>query len=510
MKKETVNVAQFSNDSKKSRVFVGVILALISIGFALSTCDNVQLTSTTSVASINGEEVSYKHYSNSYRRYEEMLGLGNMTAAQKQQFNIGQRILDDLINGKLILQLARNQKIWPSSEEVKATIKEQEFFQTEKKFDINKYKSLLTGAELSPAQYEKEISEELAQKKVMELLNIYPVSRTGEQLIQKIKKSGLEVTALRLTHSNLKTGLKISNEEIQKFINDPKNKTVLENAFTRNKFKYETPASKNIKLISLPYSTENLSTIEKEAQDLTKNLTKSNFEKNIKFDKKQGNVGWVSTGRLPPELEDVLFPKSENSNLKSLKGSILGPIKTEQAFLILFVADEKAESKKSLKEVSPELAEEQIRNLKSDDLKVFVKNTVARIESLFNEKNINEIEKIQKDFSLTLEKNAILSPIEKQIGPINLETAQYDKLFNSPIPDKVVVLENPTETIIVKIEKVISIENADLTTIISTEIPTDANINNSSSSSAAVQAQRTNILTKLKEKANITINQAML
>jgi parvulin-like peptidyl-prolyl isomerase len=501
MKKDTPTIAQFSDNTKKSRIFVGVILALIAIGFALSTCDQVQLTSTTSVATVNGEEVSYKQYSNSYRRYEEMLGLGNMTAAQREQFNIGQRILDDLINSKLLIQLAKSQNIWPSMEEVKAEIKEQDFFQTDKKFDFNKYKALLQNAELTPAQYEKEMSEQLAQQKLINLLSLYPVSSTGSQLVEKIKKSGLEVTALRLTHSNMKKGLKISNDEIQAFIKDPKNKTVIDNAFDRNKFRYETPASKNIKMISLPYSPDTLAAVEKEANDLRKTLNKSNFEKSPKYDKKQGNVGPVSSGRLPPELEEVLFPKNSG---KSLKGTVVGPVKTEQGFLILLVEDEKAETKKSLEQVAPEIAEEQIRSLKTEELKSLVKETVAKIDSLFKSNNLTEIEKLQKDFALTLEKNVILSPIEKQIGPINLETSQYNQLFNGAVANNVVVLENPAETIIVKIEKVISFNDS------STAMAENNIAPGEDSTEKLVQSQRTNIIAKLKEKARISINQKML
>jgi hypothetical protein len=424
-----------------------------------------------------------------------------MTPAQRKQFNIGQRILDELINSRLIIHLAKSQKIWPTPEEIKEVIKEQEYFQTDKKFDVNKYKIVLKNAELNPGSYEKEISEDLAQRKMIEVLNVYPSSTSSKTLVAKIKNSGLEVNAIRVTHSNMKTGLIISKEEISKFTADQKNKTVLENAFNRNKYRFETPASKNLKIISLDYTAETLAKVEKETQVLKNALNSKNFEKNPKFDKKQGNVGWVSAGKLPPEIENVLF--SPEVSKKTLKGMVLGPIKTEQAFLFLLVEDEKVEIKKLLADVSSELAEEQIRNLKSEELKTLVKTTVKNLQDLLKNGNTKEIEKIQKSYSFTWEKSAILSPIEKQIGPISLDSTQFDKIFDKPIAGTVLTFDNPTETLVLKIERIIPLASAssiEAVKLAATDDPSQKN----------VQSQRTNILKKLKEQARISINKNML
>ncbi|MDH4468629.1 MAG: SurA N-terminal domain-containing protein [Bacteriovoracaceae bacterium] len=498
-------------EAHKSRIFVGVILALIGVGFALSTCDRVQLTSQTAIASVDGEDIGYKQYASASKRYEQMLGMGEMTPAQRKQFNFGQKILDELINSKLIIHLAKDQKIWPSPDEVKETIKEQEYFQTDKKFDVNKYKIVLRNAELSPGQYENEMMQDLAQRKMIDLLNVYPVSNKSKNLISQIKKSGIEVNAIRVTHNNMKSGLNISADEIIKFVKDPKNKSVLENSFTRNKYRFETPASKNIKIISVDYTPETLAAAEKESQELKKTLNAANFIKNPKFDKKNGNVGWVSAGRLPPEIEGALFPKDEVN--APLKGSILGPIKTEQSFLLLLVDDEKVETKKTLNDVSHELAEEQIRNLKSKELKALVKETVDNLKELLKAGDIAKIEKIQKQYSFTFEKKSILSPIEKQIGPINLETSQFEKIFTSPKPGDVLTFDNPTETLVVKIENVIPVDMSEKpVTVVADEDPKKEITTPSADdlSQKYVQAQREQILKRLREHARININKDML
>lgn len=111
------------------------------------------------VASVDGTPITSQEYQSALNRqvefFSQMMGGSTMTQKQLEEMGIKQSVLNGLIQQKLILNAADEMGIVVSLPQVKDEIKVMPYFQTNNRFDVNRYRNMLQGNGYIPTQFEQ-------------------------------------------------------------------------------------------------------------------------------------------------------------------------------------------------------------------------------------------------------------------------------------------------------------------------------------------------------------------
>lgn len=125
------------------------------------------------VAVVNGEPIVAMEFEKAYQNAEEYIMRNNpgITREQLIRDHLGRRVLRDMIQSVLLAQEAAKAGVAVSPLELRREAEKIKAFQNENgKFDPEIYKRVLAARHMTPAQYEKQLGNELLQEKMFELL----------------------------------------------------------------------------------------------------------------------------------------------------------------------------------------------------------------------------------------------------------------------------------------------------------------------------------------------------
>lgn len=128
---------------------------------------------TNVVAMVNGEPILAQEFERAYRNAEEYLLRTNpgLTREQLIKDHLGRSVLNDLIRQTLVLQEAQRTGITVTPLELRQAVGKIRAFQDDAgRFDPDAYTRVLAAQRKSPAQYEKELADELLAGKVFALV----------------------------------------------------------------------------------------------------------------------------------------------------------------------------------------------------------------------------------------------------------------------------------------------------------------------------------------------------
>ncbi|MGB0452611.1 MAG: SurA N-terminal domain-containing protein, partial [Bacteriovoracaceae bacterium] len=162
-----------SNPNRKtgSVIFLSLFIGLIIISFMIGDMGvgGMQTTADT-LAKVGDTNIRMKEFQTEYNRqlqfYSQFMGGKALTRKQIEQFKIKENTLNNLVQRLLAVELSESLGATPAGDEIKKEIKSQEYFQTNKQFDLNRYKSVLKANAYSPDEYEKLIEKDLRRKKI--------------------------------------------------------------------------------------------------------------------------------------------------------------------------------------------------------------------------------------------------------------------------------------------------------------------------------------------------------
>lgn len=152
------------------KVAFGVII-LVFVFWGVGSFNDRDYTNV--VAMVNGEPILAQEFERAYRNAEEALLRANpgLTREQLTRDHLGRTVLNDLIRQSLVLQEAQRAGITVSPLELRQTVGKIRAFQDDKgRFDPDTYTRVLAAQRKSPAQYEKELADELLASKVFALV----------------------------------------------------------------------------------------------------------------------------------------------------------------------------------------------------------------------------------------------------------------------------------------------------------------------------------------------------
>jgi len=117
-------------------------------------------------AKVEGKKISMQQYRSAAERMEQFyrrIYQGNIPEDMLKKMNIGQKALDALIDKEILLLEAKKQGISVTDDEIRDAVKENKTFNDEGgNFDKKRYIDVLKANNLTTAQYENSLREEIA------------------------------------------------------------------------------------------------------------------------------------------------------------------------------------------------------------------------------------------------------------------------------------------------------------------------------------------------------------
>lgn len=414
---------------KTSSFFVTAFIGFIIISFMFTGYETMRGTPDT-VATVNGENIRFREYQNEYNRqlefYRQFTGGDNLTSQQIQQFGIKDSTINNLVTGELLGQFAEELGAIPGHQEISQEIKQLPYFQTNDRFDIQRYKSLLQANGLSPADFEEDIKSNLQRQKAQVFFESYPISKSYLDEVQKYKSERKRAQVVQINKESLRTKLDVSKREIEDFLENESNLNRVQTLFQERKPQLDQPKQVKISHILLT-GEEN----DKKAKELRSKLTPSNFAQMAEEHtqdpsgkKTGGEIGWISSdGRMTPDFEKAAM------QLK--KGEISDPVKTEFGVHLIYAQDKRAEKLAEFEEYRSKIAIELIQRNKSDELLELISKVKSDVEQALKSKQLSRLESLQNKYGLKYEKDTQVNLFDGNTGEINIPSAQVSKVFNN-------------------------------------------------------------------------------
>jgi len=219
------------------------VLMLLSIALIfVFTYDNpLQNMTPQEVGSVNGEKISSRDF---YRRLEsqkEMFKNMGFPEEQLKMMSLERNVFNSMVQGKLLVQFAEKNGALPSHQEVVDRIQELDFFQENGQFDLYKYKNLLSQNNITPAQFEKDVRDQIINEKWDEYLNGFAKVSESEVIEEyKMLHDERKVRFLYMTFEDARKLVSLSPSEVNKYLEQPENLEKVKERFESQKaFRYK-------------------------------------------------------------------------------------------------------------------------------------------------------------------------------------------------------------------------------------------------------------------------------
>jgi len=439
--------------STASYLLITFFLAAIVISFAFTGFTGFS-SSTGAVAKVGSEEVTIDEYQRAYnaevQRFSQIFGGNSLTAAQIRQFRIKEGALNRLVQQKLILELANKMNIQVSREEIKEEIKQAEYFLTGGKFDVNKYKSLLSANGFTPAKFEEMTVNTVKMKKISDIFEGVVLSRNSVEAQEMIQESSAKVNAVQINKDELVKYINVSKAEVNKFVSNKDNESILNSLFNSMKNEFNKPEKVTARHILIKADPKNPDAALKKAQAIRKKVNTKNFasiagketEDPSGKGKKGGSLGSFTRGKMVPEFEKVAF---------SMKpGQISKPVKTSFGYHIIYVQKKDKGVTKTLNQVKDKVAKTHLQKTNRDALKALQAQVKDRAIALLKSNNTQALKKYADQYGLGLEIGANVNAIDAKAEEISLSVEDMTQVISNNDTQKVFTNEGATKTIVFK------------------------------------------------------------
>ncbi len=373
-------------------------------------------------AKVNDKIITYEEYQTRYKMADDEI---RRYGGAVQIENLPARVLQSLINEKLMLIEAERFNIPATDLELVSYIRSIPSFQVNGEFNIDQYEMVLRNNGLNPEQYEKAVKDEIKMRKMTNLIYQTQSIATEKEIENEYnyRKSNITVdyAAIPLNTFEKNIPSNTDNASLNEYYNltkeiyrVPAEIKVKYIAFDKNKFLDEYNVSdeqakeyydNNVMLydkkesadVSLIYiianNSDNKSMEEAKAKideaysqlQAGKNFAEvaDNYtDKNI-ITAEGGHIGTVEKGMLEKDIEDTVFSTAVNTYSK--------PVKVNNGYIIAYLNNLMPAKKYTFEE-------------KKDEIKETIKTSSSA--ELFNKYLLNEFQKIADRGSITAVQNS--------------------------------------------------------------------------------------------------------
>ena len=449
----------FFSHQRVSQIILGVVVSIIVLTFIFSGIDNMKGWSLNSsqVASVDGSSIEYRDFqtklAQQVQMYSQMMGGKTLSQKELEQFGIKQRVLQGMIQQKLLQNLGETLNLNPSATQLTEEIKKLPYFVTNKQFDVEKYKMILANNGYTPQSFEDIFRRDLLTRKVEESLGNVQVSKNFGYAVSQFKSKKLTATAFRIQKNKLQKQITITPEQVKTFLADASSKIKIESHFARRKPELDRP--EQVEARHILFKVEDPAKeqeVEKRASELKAKLTVANFSEyadKVTEDPsgkgQGGKLGKFSRGRMVPEFEDAIF--------KMKPGTIEGPIKTQFGYHIILLDSKTPEVNAKLADFTDMMAREILQEDNQDALKSLVAKTKTELEAVVATGNQKQLEELQKKYEAQMSFEQPLNLWDGKIATITLEDDQLEKIFSqTPTSPLAYGFENASSLLVVGVK----------------------------------------------------------
>lgn len=346
---------------------------------------------TDVVASVNGEVIPVERYQRRYQAYLDAYSRvyrDRFSPELAEQLGLPQQAVNDLVQEALVVQRARAEGLEVSDEELNAQIQAVPAFQDNGRFSLRRYQDFLKRRGTSAGAFEGDVRRELTRMKVettvkggikvseAELEHAFVVRREEARAAWALVDVGALAAIAAAGDDEVQAYLKEHASEfkqpdrrrIQYVTLVPKEfrpavaEADVEKYYTEHTKEFETPRQVRAAhlLVSVPQTggseAEDKARAKvadvirrvKGGEDFGKLAAEVSEDPGSKT--KGGELGWVKKGEMVPQFEEALF------GLK--QGEITAePVRTPFGYHAIKVFEMKAESRKPLRDVAPQIRE---------------------------------------------------------------------------------------------------------------------------------------------------------
>lgn len=390
----------------KYKIFSQAILVLIVLTFALFGVDSYFRGQDSSqiVAEVGNSAISQQELSMMVRQEQDRLQPQTQANPQAAEYlqtpEFKNSVLNNIIQRRLLLNQATSMGMMVSPEELRDVISGvPAFFDDSGEFSVDKYERLLRAQNLSPAEFEIQITQDLL---VGRLQNVVTQSAiVSDSVVHRlVKQRGQqrEVSQLIFSPAKYRESITVTDEEVRAYFDDNRELFVLPE---RAKVEYlvlnEESAAASVlvaeaeleeayqdrlsefQTVEERKASHILISVIEDAPDAEKAEAKSRAEELLAIimnDPSQfgalalefsndpgsaendGDLGFLSRGLMVEAFDNALF--------ESEKGAIVGPIQTQYGFHIIRVDDVKGVETTPFSEVKS-VIEKDIRKAKVEE-----------------------------------------------------------------------------------------------------------------------------------------------
>jgi hypothetical protein len=250
-------------------------------------------------ATVNGEPISLSEFNREYNRRLEFfrnLGGGKISEEQLKMFRVRERVLDELVQRKVLMQEAERQGLLASDALIREKIEEIPAFQKDGKFNVVTYKQVLESNRYSPGGFERLMREDLSVQGWSQIFRTRATVTDAEAMTQyQLEGEKRSFKYVLLTTEMGRKAVKVSEDDVKKVISDPAKLNVLKAQFEAKK--------------KAEYAGKTFESVQNE---LARNLVSSE-----RFDEAQKVVTQLSNQVLPLLTADKTSDAKVNALLKA-------------------------------------------------------------------------------------------------------------------------------------------------------------------------------------------------
>lgn len=414
------------------------------------------------VAKVNDKIITYEEYQNRYKMADDEI---RRYGGAVQIDNLSKRILESLVNEKLMLIEAEKLDIPATDLELVSYIRSIPSFQLNGEFNIDQYEMVLRNNGLNPEQYEKAVKDEIKMRKMTNLIYQTQSIATDKEIENEYnyRKSNITVdyaaiplntfeknipanpddAALKEYYDLTKEVYRVPAEIKVKYVSFDKNKFLSSYQISDEQAKayydnnaqlYDKKESADVSLIYiLANNSDNKSMDAAKAKideaysqlqsgksfaEVADNYT----DKNI-ISAEGGRIGIVEKGLLEKEIDTAVFSTAVNTYSK--------PVKIANGYVIAYVNELIPAKKYTFEE-------------KKNEIKETIKTSSSA--ELFNKYLLNEFQKIADNGSITA--------IQKADPAYNANVTELDFIAeNAAFPVTAVAIKPETKNALYKMSK---------------------------------------------------------
>lgn len=414
------------------------------------------------VAKVNDKIITYEEYQNRYKMADDEI---RRYGGAVQIDNLSKRILESLVNEKLMLIEAEKLDIPATDLELVSYIRSIPSFQLNGEFNIDQYEMVLRNNGLNPEQYEKAVKDEIKMRKMTNLIYQTQSIATDKEIENEYnyRKSNITVdyaaiplntfeknipanpddAALKEYYDLTKEVYRVPAEIKVKYVSFDKNKFLSSYQISDEQAKayydnnaqlYDKKESADVSLIYiLANNSDNKSMDAAKAKideaysqlQAGKNFAEvaDNYtDKNI-ISAEGGRIGIVEKGTLEKDIETAVFSTAVNTYSK--------PVKVTNGYIIAYVNNLMPAKKYTFEE-------------KKNEIKETIKTSSSA--ELFNKYLLNEFQKIADNGSITA--------IQKADPAYNANVTELDFIAeNAVFPVTAVAIKPETKNALYKMSK---------------------------------------------------------